>query len=139
MALDGNLPRDGKKFFKTQQNHQTTFCIASATLSYNPNRLQAEPSSLPPLDVEDDNMLSIAPSIVRENSETCPPVDDAVSLYGEKDLDDNNDNQDPNESDATAQDVFLDKIDMATAISAPKGPPIADHLAQILNDKFKKY
>ena len=25
---------------------------------------------------------------------------------------------------------------MATAISAPKGPPVADHLAKILNDKF---
>ena len=107
---------------------------ASATLSVNPNRLQVEPSSFPPLDVEDDNMLSPAPSIAGQDSETCPPADDALGLFGEQDLDDNN--QDPNESDAIAQDAFLDKVDMATAISAPKGPPVADHLAKILNDKF---
>ena len=76
-------------------------------------------------------MLSPAPSIVGKDSETCPPVDDAVSLFGEQDLYDNNDNQDPNEHDALAHDAFLDKIDMETAISAPKGPSVADHLAKI--------
>ena len=44
-------------------------------------------------------MHSPAPSIAGQNSETCPPVDDAVSLFGEQDLDTNNDNQDPNEND----------------------------------------
>ena len=108
---------------------------SSATLSVNPDRLQAEPSSFPPLDVEDENIHSPAPSIAGQNLETCPPVDYAVSLFGEPDLDDN-DIQDPNESEVIAQDAFLDQIDMATAISVPKGPPVADHLAKILNDKF---
>ena len=108
---------------------------SSATLSVNPDRLQAEPSSFPPLDVEDENIHSPAPSIAGQTLETCPPVDDAVSLFGEQDLDDN-DIQDPNESEVIAQDAFLDHIDMATAISVPKGPPVSDHLAKILNNKF---
>ena len=94
---------------------------ARATLLVNPNRLQVEPCSFPPLDVKDDNMLSPTPSIARYNSETCPPVYNAVRLFGEQDLDDNNENEDPNESDAVAQDAFLEKIDMVTTLSAPKG------------------
>ena len=109
---------------------------ASATLSVNPNRLQVEPSCFSPLDVEDDKVNLPIPSIAGQNSETCPPVDDAVSLFGEQDPDDNNDNQDPNENDTIVQGAFLGKIDMATAISAHKGRPVADHLAKIWTDKF---
>ena len=46
-------------------------------------------------------MQSPTPSIAGQNLETCPPVDDAVSLFGEQDLDDN-DIQDPNESEVIA-------------------------------------
>ena len=108
---------------------------SSVTLSVNPDRLQAEPRSFPPLDVEDENSHSPTPSIAGQNLETCPPVGDAVSLFGEQDLDDH-DNQDPNESEVIAQDAFLDHIDMATAISVPNGWPVVDHLAKIVNDKF---
>ena len=106
----------------------------SSTISVNPNR-----QTLPlPHNTEDENFHAPALSIAGHHSETRPPVDDVLSLFGEQDIDDDvnlrDDMVDPNNT--TTQDAFLDEIDMATAISVPKGPPVADHLAKILTEKF---
>ena len=112
---------------------------ATSTISVNPSRLNSQSTSLHPPGVEDGNLHSPSPSIAG-HSETHPLVDDVLSLFGEHDFDGDVNPQDSdklsNEGESITQDAFLDEIDSATAIAAPKGPPFAEHLAKILNDKF---
>eukprot|EP00795_Rhopilema_esculentum_P002752 gene2752-biopygen1131 len=101
--------------------------LATATVSVAPNR-QQNISDVP----TDSPARSPAPSTAGHLHETRPSADDAVSLFGEQDIDEGVNDIET----LISQDEFLNEVENAVATAKPKGPPISEHLAKILNDKF---
>ena len=66
-------------------------------------------------------------------TETRPSADDVVSLFGEQDIDE--EVNDP-ETDPISQDQFLMEVENAVSTAKVTGPPISEHLADIINKKF---
>ncbi|XP_065056974.1 uncharacterized protein LOC135685096 [Rhopilema esculentum] len=101
--------------------------LATATVSVAPNR-QQNISDVP----TDSPARSPALSTAGHLHETRPSADDAVSLFGEQDIDEGVNDIET----LISQDEFLNEVENAVATAKPKGPPISEHLAKILNDKF---
>ena len=112
----------------------------------------------------DDSYAFLATSPTQIPDPSHPQVvdDDALSLFGGRDIDQddhrgtrNQDDQikpgtDPGQAsldvesnqvgqeDLPSSDAFLESIDCYTTISAPKGPPVGTRLATLVNARFQK-
>ena len=101
--------------------------LATATVSVAHNR-QQNISDVP----TDSPARSPTPSTAWHLQETRPSADDVVSLFCEQDIDEGVNDIET----LTSQGEFLNEVENAVATSKPKGLPISEHLAKILNDKF---
>ena len=76
---------------------------------------------------------SPAPAIAGHNTETRPSAGDALSLFGEQDIEEE---ANATKNDTASQDQFLTEVENVVATAKNMGPPISEHLAGIINKKF---
>ena len=105
----------------------TTAKRGASTQSIAPHRLDIESAQS-----DADNSISSPAPVAGHINETRPAADDALSLFGEQDIDEGVNAS----ASLQSQEDFLMEVANAIATEKPTGPPISEHLAKILNEKF---
>ena len=98
-----------------------------STQSVAPHRLPSESAHS-----DADKSIGSPAPIAGHINENRPATDDAISLFGEQDIDEGVNASENLQS----QEDFLTEVTNAIATEKPTGPPISEYLAKILNDKF---
>ena len=98
-----------------------------STQSVAPRRLHSESAHS-----DADKSIGSPAPLVGHINENRSANDDALSLFGEQDIDEGVNASENLQS----QEDFLTEVTNAIVTEKPTGPPISEHLAKILNDKF---